>query len=169
MTVCLSNTAQGTPFATGVDSFVYPQFIGYALRTPTSQDVYNPGTRWQNNLNYPPSIYETTGSGLWYYIAGPLPVLASVTHPDQYPYNISASDAYIIVNSSTDTTINLPSIPQTGMRFVVKDGSGNSGSNPIVVDGNGNTVDSQESYIISNNYDFVGVLFDGFEWKVINQ
>jgi len=60
MTAALSNTAQGTPFATGVDAFVYPQYIGYALRAPTSQDIYNPGTRWQDNSVNPPVIYETT-------------------------------------------------------------------------------------------------------------
>lgn len=66
MTAALSNTAQGTPFATGIDGFVYPQFIGYALRAPTTHDVYNPGTRWQDNSVNPAVIYETTGAGLWY-------------------------------------------------------------------------------------------------------
>lgn len=70
MTASLGNTAQGTPFATGVDAFVYPQFIGYALRAPTSQDVYNPGTRWQDNSVNPPVIYQTTGAGVWNAISG---------------------------------------------------------------------------------------------------
>src|SRR3954465_1071618 len=66
MTAALGNTAQGTPFASGVDAFVYPQFIGYALRAPTTQDIYNPGTRWQDNSVNPAIIYETTGSGNWF-------------------------------------------------------------------------------------------------------
>jgi len=65
MTAALGNTAQGTPYATGVDAFVYPQFIGYALRAPTIQDIYNPGTRWQDNSVSPAVIYETTGAGIW--------------------------------------------------------------------------------------------------------
>jgi hypothetical protein len=65
MTAALGNTAGGTPFATGVDGFVYPQFIGYAQRAPTSQDIYNPGTRWQDNSVNPPIIYETSGAGNW--------------------------------------------------------------------------------------------------------
>lgn len=65
MTAALNNTSGGTPFAIGVDAFVYPQFIGYALRPPTTQDIYNPGTRWQDNSVNPPVIYETTGAGLW--------------------------------------------------------------------------------------------------------
>jgi hypothetical protein len=65
MTAALGNTAQGTPFATGVDAYVYPQFIGYALRAPSAQDIYNPGTEWQDNSQSPPVIYITTGAGLW--------------------------------------------------------------------------------------------------------
>lgn len=79
MTAALGNTAQGTPFATGVDAFVYPQFIGYALRAPTTQDIYNPGTRWQNNAINPPVIYETTGAGIWYSVAGGGETLSSLT------------------------------------------------------------------------------------------
>ena len=65
MTAALGNTAQGTPFATGVDAFVYPQFLGNPLRPPTTQDIYNPGTRWQDNSVKPAVIYTTTGAGNW--------------------------------------------------------------------------------------------------------
>lgn len=66
MTAALGNTAGGMPFATGVDAFVYPQFIGYAQRAPTTQDIYNPGTRWQDNSVNPAIIYETIGAGQWF-------------------------------------------------------------------------------------------------------
>lgn len=79
MTAALGNTAQGTPFATGVDAFVYPQFIGYALRAPTTQDVFNPGTEWQDNSVNPPVIYETTGAGRWYTTAGGGETLTALT------------------------------------------------------------------------------------------
>jgi len=79
MTAALGNTAQGTPYATGVDAFVYPQFIGYALRAPTTQDIYNPGTQWQNNAVNPPVIYETTGAGRWYSTAGGGETLTALT------------------------------------------------------------------------------------------
>src|ERR1044071_4626449 len=64
MTAALGNTSQGTPFATGVDAFVYPQFIT-AMRAPTVLDIYNPGTRWMNASVSPALIYETTGAGDW--------------------------------------------------------------------------------------------------------
>jgi hypothetical protein len=66
MTAALGNTAGGTPFATGNDAFVYPQFIGIPLRAPTTQDVYAPGTRWQDNSVNPAVQYYTIGAGIWY-------------------------------------------------------------------------------------------------------
>src|SRR5258708_23662890 len=63
MTACFFN-GQGGPFADVVDGFVYPQFLS-ANRAPTSQDIYTPGTRWQDNSVSPPVIYETTGAGSW--------------------------------------------------------------------------------------------------------
>lgn len=65
MTASLSGASLNPPFATGVDPFVNPAFIGYALRAPSTNDVYNPGTRWQDNSVNPPVIYTTTGAGLW--------------------------------------------------------------------------------------------------------
>ncbi len=65
MTASLFNNQNGN-FANVVDGFVYPQFIGYALRAPTTQDIYNPGTRWQDNSVNPAVQYYTVGAGLWY-------------------------------------------------------------------------------------------------------
>jgi hypothetical protein len=65
MTACFGNASNG-PLGYNIDGFVYPQFIGYALRAPTTQDIYNPGTRWQNNAVSPAVQYYTTGAGNWY-------------------------------------------------------------------------------------------------------
>jgi hypothetical protein len=79
MTAALGNTAQGTPFATGVDAFVYPQFLGTPLRAPTTQDIYNPGTRWQDNSVNPAVQYYTIGAGIWYEIPNTSFGVSSIT------------------------------------------------------------------------------------------
>lgn len=79
MTAALGNTAQGTPFATGVDAFVYPQFLGTPLRAPTTQDIYNPGTRWQDNSVNPAVQYYTIGAGIWYELPNTSFGVSSVT------------------------------------------------------------------------------------------
>src|SRR5258708_38206556 len=53
------------PFnASGIDYFSLPIFLNM-MRAPTTQDIYNPGTRWQDSSVNPPLIYETSGAGNW--------------------------------------------------------------------------------------------------------
>ena len=78
MTAALFNN-QGGNFANVVDAYVYPQFIGYPMRAPTTQDVYQPGTRWQDNSVSPPVQYYTVGAGLWYQTANTAFGVSSVT------------------------------------------------------------------------------------------
>jgi hypothetical protein len=112
MTAALGNTAQGTPFATGVDAFVYPQFIGYAQRAPTTQDIYNPGTRWQDNSVNPPVQYYTVGAGLWYEMPNTSFGVSSVTgtanqitaNPNVGPVVLSIPAAFIAPGSIASTT-----------------------------------------------------------------
>ena len=78
MTAALFNN-QGGNFANVVDQYVYPQFIGYAQRAPSTQDIYTPGTRWQDNSVNPPVQYYTVGAGLWYQTANTAFGVSSVT------------------------------------------------------------------------------------------
>lgn len=63
MTAALFNNQNGN-FGNVIDGIVYPQFLS-ALRAPTTQDIYTPGTRWQNNAVNPAVQYYTTGAGIW--------------------------------------------------------------------------------------------------------
>ena len=58
MTASLWNGLNG-PVGNQVDGYVYPQFLT-ALRNPTTQDIYPPGTRFMNSSTS--TIYETTGN-----------------------------------------------------------------------------------------------------------
>lgn len=78
MTAVLPNELNG-PNGFQVDGFVYPQFLGIPLRAPTTQDIYNPGTRWQDNSVNPPVQYYTVGAGLWYQTANTAFGVSSVT------------------------------------------------------------------------------------------
>lgn len=78
MTAVLPNDQNGA-FGFNIDGFVYPQFLGIPLRAPTTQDIYNPGTRWQDNSVNPPVQYYTVGGGLWYQTANTAFGVSSVT------------------------------------------------------------------------------------------
>lgn len=63
MTASFNNTVN-SPNAQYVDPYVNPPFIN-AMRAPTSQDIYNPGTVWQNSSVSPRTLSVTTGGGVW--------------------------------------------------------------------------------------------------------
>lgn len=121
MTSALNNIAQGGAFAGGVDPYVYPQFIGYALRAPSTQDIYNPGVRWQDNSVSPPVIYETTGSGLWYSGSGGGEILTSLTVIGP---SVLTGGTLINSSGSANTTIGTGG---TGATFI-----GNTTGNTVV-------------------------------------
>jgi len=59
---CSSNLPLGG-FA--INTKLYPVFLPDQQRAPTSLDNYTAGTRWQDNSQDPPVIYQTTGDGVW--------------------------------------------------------------------------------------------------------
>lgn len=96
-------------------------------------------------------------------------LLVPVVSPVSYPYNILPTDYAVIVDTSQARTLNLPTPPVKGMMFLIKDGSGGSGANAITVNGNGSTIDDQPDYTVQLSYGFVGVLYNGVQWSVVNQ
>ncbi len=112
MTAPLNNLTQGTPFATGVDAFVYPQFLGEPRRAPTVNDIFNPGTRWQDNSVNPPVQYYTVGAGLWYELSNSSFGVSSVTgtanqitaSPNVGAVVLSIPSAFIAPGSIASTT-----------------------------------------------------------------
>lgn len=101
--------------------------------------------------------------------AGAFSPSVPVSSPSAYPYQVKQGDYAIIVRTPGSVTINLPANPTTGMRYLVKDGDGDSGSFPITINGNGHTIDDQATYTIQSNYGFAGFLYNGTGWSVINQ
>lgn len=48
----------------GINEYTQPYFYN-ADRAPTSDDLYPPGTRWQDSSSDPADIYTTLGNGVW--------------------------------------------------------------------------------------------------------
>lgn len=95
--------------------------------------------------------------------------VSAITNPLIYPYTVTSSDSAIIVDTTSSRIVNLPINPLVGMNILIKDGSGLSNSNPITVSSGVKTIDSQIDYTIQQTYGYVGLLFNGIEWNVINQ
>lgn len=149
MTASLGNTSQGTPFATGVDAFVYPQYIGYSNRPPSTNDIQNPGTRWLDNSVSPPVQYYTTGAGRWYVqlntsvvtvAAGSSPRTANARSGQVTFSGVSiiggGTESFVINNNQvSSSTVILYSLAgsTTGSALTIKSVTNASGSSTIVV------------------------------------
>lgn len=92
----------------------------------------------------------------------------AVTNPGAYPYQVLSTDNAIIVNTTTARTITAPAAPATGFTFIIKDGTGNAGTNAITIQGNGHNIDGQTSFTIQTNSGFASFLYNGTQWNQIN-
>lgn len=97
--------------------------------------------------------------------------LANVVFPNSYPYTVAPNlpnNSFVVVDTTQSRTVNLPSTPAMGMSYRFKDGNGLSSSNPITIEGNGNTIDEETTYTIAFSWGFVGFIFNGTQWNVSN-
>lgn len=66
---------------------------------------------------------------------------------------LTNSDHTVFVNGSGSTlTVTLVAEPKDGLVYTIKDATGNASTNPITIDGNGNTIDGQATITINIDY-----------------
>lgn len=84
------------------------------------------------------------------------------------PYVVAASDEFLSVNTGSAITIQLPNAPSAGRAYVIKDRTGTASANNITVTTVGGVVniDGATSYLITNDYGSVHVLFNGTSYEV---
>lgn len=90
-------------------------------------------------------------------------------NPGAYPYTVTSNDNYISIDSSAGAhTINFPNAPNTGRTFIVKDRTGNAGTNNITLTTPGGTVtfDGSTTFVIDSNYGSVQLIFNGSNYEV---
>ena len=78
---------------------------------------------------------------------------------------------YVFVDTagswSANDVITLPASPTIGGTIVVKDATGSADTKPIVIDGNGNTIDGQATVTLQVPRASLGFAFEGTEWKIL--
>lgn len=82
--------------------------------------------------------------------------------------NISAASDYFICafNSSSSATENLPAAPATGLTFLIKDCSGNAGTNNITITPAAGNIDGSATFVMNTNYQSVAVTYTGSQWSL---
>lgn len=85
------------------------------------------------------------------------------------PYTVLTTDYYLSVDSSGGAvTLRLPNAPTTTREFIVKDRLGASAANNITVTtvGGAVNIDGATSYVLSNNYEAIELLFNGTTYEI---
>ena len=75
-------------------------------------------------------------------------------------YTVLDTDDFISCDSSTGTiTITLPASTTVGREIVIKDRTGSASTNNISVTAGGTTIDGQITYVFTDNYESIDLMF----------
>lgn len=82
---------------------------------------------------------------------------------------VAASDGLISINKTTGspTTVNLEASPNPGAIHRIKDGKGDSATNPITVQPAAGTIDGAANFVINVNKAAVTFEYNGAEWALV--
>jgi len=113
----------------------------------------------------------TSGAGSTITIVGSSEQVIAITALDNTdsPYTVLTADYYMTCDVSAGAlTIRLPNIPVTGKVFIVKDASGDSATNNIIVTTVGGVVniDGATSFIINTDYRSLQFVFTGAAYEI---
>ena len=75
-----------------------------------------------------------------------------------------STDEIIMINRTTSTSAVLMAVPEVGKILYFKDGFGNAATYNITINGNGKTIEGQVTYVISSNYGWVTLVYNGTQW-----
>lgn len=80
-----------------------------------------------------------------------------------------SSTVYLVDSSSSSLTLTVStSSIEAGKELIIKDSTGSSATNSIVVQTEGSeTIDGQSSFTISSNYTSITIVSDGSNWFII--
>ncbi len=92
--------------------------------------------------------------------------VVAVTFVTNSPYTPTAEDYYLAVDKGIK--IRLPLSPDTGTTYIIKDFSGNSKKDNIIVSSiSPDTIDGDTSKTINGNFDSLTLVYNGIEWSII--
>lgn len=104
------------------------------------------------------------GSGTQIINGNPSPV--TVTNVTTPTYTALATDYFLCVDTATTpVTITLPT-GILGTVYIIKDCSGDAVTNPITVQGTGQTVDGSTA-TVNTPYGSISLIFNGTEWSIV--
>jgi len=146
-----------------------PTALGYGLITDSNvaSGANIQCTKLDGNFGATSVTSTTNISGYGLLNAGPVQQAVRVVTADD---SISIGDDYAIaVGAHVGTlTLSMPGVtPSAPNEFLIIDDVGIASTDPIVVDGVGQTINGAATYTITTNYGFVRLLWTGTEYRVV--
>lgn len=82
-------------------------------------------------------------------------------------YGVLVTDDFLAITVlGASYTVSLPASPTLGDTYTLKDTTGNAGTFPVNVSGNGNTIDGVANFSLNQAYAAVNFTFAGGQWSV---
>lgn len=81
---------------------------------------------------------------------------------------VTTSDYMVVINKTVGaaTVVNLPAGPTVGDTYLIKDGKGDAAANNITLTPAAGTIDGAGTYVISQGYESITVVYNGTEWNI---
>jgi hypothetical protein len=81
---------------------------------------------------------------------------------------ISVETNLAALNSTSGSfTLNLESSPSIGKLLIIKDVAGYTGTNSVIISGNGKTIDGESTFTFSGDYTSLSIVYTGSNWSII--
>lgn len=83
---------------------------------------------------------------------------------------VSATSDYVVEIKKTTgaaTTVNLPSLPATGLKFIIKDGKFDAATNNITITPASGNIDNAATYVLNKNGQSATIIYNGTQWIIL--
>jgi hypothetical protein len=85
-------------------------------------------------------------------------------------FTFAGSNMVIVKKTvAAPTTVYMIANPITNGQYIIKDGKGDAGVNPITIDGNGKSIEDEPTYVLKVSRGSVTLFYDGTDFHVISE
>jgi hypothetical protein len=77
------------------------------------------------------------------------------------------TDIAALDSTSGGFTLSLNPSPSSGKSIIIKDVVGKTGTNNVIISGNGKTIDGSSIFLFNSNYNSIQLIYTGSEWSIV--
>lgn len=95
-------------------------------------------------------------------------IVSAVRSSSAATVTVSATTDYFLALDPTSNpiTVNLPASPGTGITFLIKDATGQAGTNNITVVPASGNIDGASNFVMNTSFQSIAVTYTGAQWSI---